>query len=96
MAAGVDKDAEAPARIATDKHGLRAHIIDHEVAGLGDLRHMRHVQPAADKNPLLLQLIDLRAGKDAEADSSALNIDQLVPHRLSPLLPRHRTPSRHD
>lgn len=77
--AGIEEDAQAAVRVAQHEHGLFAHGVRDEVAGIGKLRVVRDVQPATAEDARLLVRIHVRVHERARADRPTFEIDEMRP-----------------
>jgi len=75
VATNVEPHAHPAILTPADDDRVLSHLAGHEIATLGDLRLVRHVEPAAGKDALHLQAVELRVAKDARADSPLIYLD---------------------
>ncbi len=68
MAAQIQMSAQLAVQIAAQDDRLLAHVTGDEITGIGNLAFVAEVEPAARKQTLAFQLVDLSVGENAPVD----------------------------
>ena len=77
MPALIQEHAHGRIALANNQHRVFAHVSGEEVAGLWNLRFMRHAQPRATEDSFEFELVQLFICIDARVERGALFVDKI-------------------